>query len=178
MDYWFGDIPWHKGEEVPDPLSGSFFILKKDWDIAEVEYRASGIERYFHDETKGGGYWFQYRWSSAIRPKDVLAWCRMTDCVHLLETPFIEQMKMYGKKDEPSLDRVPVLRTGEIIETFFEVCYHDAITGQRVLEWYSTRDEAETRAARLSESSTTAPTVVFCSVQRFPDNGEDDHENI
>lgn len=78
---------WHEGSEVPDPSTGSFIIYKYDGSMAEAEYHKERLNRYEQLE----GYWIQYRWSAAVRPQDVLAWCRMSDLQ--VEIPFLPWTK-------------------------------------------------------------------------------------
>lgn len=57
------EIEWHDGKDIPNPSTGSFFIITKDGGLAEAEYKDNK--------------WLQYRWN--VLHDSVVTWCRLSD---------------------------------------------------------------------------------------------------
>lgn len=60
----------------------------------------------------------------------------------------------------------PLLRSKEVIESFYELSYLNYDTQRIVFEWYRTREEVERRSKGLSDPS---PVIVTCYIHRFQD---------
>jgi len=60
----------------------------------------------------------------------------------------------------------PLLRSKEVIESFYELSYINYDIQGKVFEWYRTREEVDRRAKGLSDPS---PVIVTCYIHRFQD---------
>jgi hypothetical protein len=58
----------------------------------------------------------------------------------------------------------PLLRSKEVIDSFYELSYLNYDTQGKVFEWYRTREEVDRRAKGLSDPS---PVIVTCYIHRF-----------